>query len=87
VACVALAVRLRPSERVAPGVALSAGLFVLIGGTELAPATVLKWLVLHVVVLGGAVIALLALAWRRTRRAPTPPTVADSPRAEALTAT
>ncbi len=41
--------------------------FVLMNGTEIAPRTVLKWLVLHAVVLGGATAALLAVAWRRAR--------------------
>ena len=106
---VLLAVRARPAERVAPGVATGVGLvlvviaasvtgyllpwdqlalfavtvgenisgytwlrdgsvrFVLMDGTEIAPATVLKWLLLHAVVFGGAFAALVAVAWRRAR--------------------
>jgi len=53
-------------------------LFVVIDGTEVAPSTLLKWLVLHVVVLGGATVALVALAWRRTHGAADPPNDADA---------
>jgi quinol-cytochrome oxidoreductase complex cytochrome b subunit len=41
--------------------------FALMDGTEIAPRTVAKWLVLHAVLLGGAAAALVAVAWRRTR--------------------
>ncbi len=54
--------------------------FVLMGGTEIAPATLLKWLVLHVVVLGGAVVGLVVLAWRRPRPRATPPQTAETTR-------
>lgn len=41
-------------------------LFVVVDGREVAASTLLKWLVVHVVVLGGAAVALLVLAWRHT---------------------
>ena len=41
--------------------------FVLMDGTEIAPATLFKWLLLHAVVLGGALAAFLVMAWRRAR--------------------
>lgn len=40
--------------------------FALIGGTEVAPSTLLKWLVVHVG-LGVVVAGLTALGWRRAR--------------------
>lgn len=44
--------------------------FVLVDGTELAPSTVRNWLVLHLA-LGAVVAGLVALGWRRARRATT----------------
>jgi quinol-cytochrome oxidoreductase complex cytochrome b subunit len=41
--------------------------FVLIGGAEVAPWTVVRWLLVHMLVVGGVLIALLATAWRRGR--------------------
>lgn len=41
-------------------------LFVLIGGVEISPGTLMRWLVVHVV-LGPALVALLVLGWRRQR--------------------
>lgn len=41
--------------------------FVLMDGTEIAPATLFKWLLLHAVILGGALAAFLVMAWRRAR--------------------
>ena len=41
--------------------------FVLAEGVELEKGTVVRWLVVHTLVLGPAVIALAALAWRRHR--------------------
>ncbi|HJV08490.1 MAG TPA: cytochrome b N-terminal domain-containing protein, partial [Acidimicrobiales bacterium] len=46
--------------------------FVLIGGVEVSPGTVLRWLFVHVVVLGPALAALLVVAWRRVGQRPTP---------------
>lgn len=42
--------------------------FVLIGGAEVAPGTVLSWLLVHMLVVGCVLIALLATAWQRGRR-------------------
>jgi quinol-cytochrome oxidoreductase complex cytochrome b subunit len=39
--------------------------FVLIGGTELSPATVTRWLLIHMLVLGPAVVGIIILGWRR----------------------
>lgn len=47
--------------------------FVLLGGTELSPATVTRWLLIHMLVLGPAVVGIIILGWRRhfaLRRAP-----------------
>jgi quinol-cytochrome oxidoreductase complex cytochrome b subunit len=41
--------------------------FVLLGGTEVTPGTVLWWLFVHAVVLGPLLLALLVLAMRRRR--------------------
>jgi quinol-cytochrome oxidoreductase complex cytochrome b subunit len=49
--------------------------FALLGGTEVAIATLRKWLILHVA-LGLTTIGLTALGWRRSRR-PDPDPVAD----------
>ena len=38
--------------------------FVLLGGTEVSPGTVLTWLLVHMLVLGPALAVLLILAWR-----------------------
>ena len=46
--------------------------FVVMNGTEVAPRTVLKWLVLHAIALGGTTAVLVALAWRRTRTGTAP---------------
>ncbi len=54
--------------------------FVLMGGSEVAPATVLKLLVLHAVVLGGAVVGLVVLAWRGRRPRATPPPADEATR-------
>jgi quinol---cytochrome c reductase cytochrome b subunit, bacillus type len=45
--------------------------FVLLGGVELSPETVIQWLLVHSLVLGPALAGLVLLAWRRT--GPTPP--------------
>lgn len=60
-------------------------LFVVVGGSQVAPSTLLKWLVLHVVVLGGSLVVLLMLASRRTRREPSGPADAGAPSAEVST--
>lgn len=39
--------------------------FVLLGGTELSPATVTRWLLIHMLVLGLAVVGIIILGWRR----------------------
>lgn len=39
--------------------------FVLVGGAEVAPATLIRWLVFHMLVVGSVLGALLAVAWRR----------------------
>ncbi|HVF14247.1 MAG TPA: cytochrome b N-terminal domain-containing protein [Acidimicrobiales bacterium] len=41
--------------------------FVLIGGVEVARTTMVRWLLVHMLVLGPALAALVALAWRRHR--------------------
>ena len=41
--------------------------FVLLGGVELSPDTVTRWLLVHALVLGPALVGLLLLAWRRHR--------------------
>jgi len=46
--------------------------FVLIGGSEVSSGTVIKWLLVHMLVLGPAVVALVAVAWRRRRVAASP---------------
>ena len=46
--------------------------FVVMNGTEVAPRTVLKWLVLHAIALGAATTVLVALAWRRARAGAAP---------------
>jgi quinol-cytochrome oxidoreductase complex cytochrome b subunit len=47
-------------------------LFLLVDNHEIAASTLLQWLVLHTVVLGGAVVALLGVAWRSGRHTPAP---------------
>jgi quinol-cytochrome oxidoreductase complex cytochrome b subunit len=42
--------------------------FAVVGSAEIAPATLTRWLVVHAVVLGPALVALTALAWRWTSR-------------------
>lgn len=55
-------------------------LFVLVNGRQVAASTLLKWLVLHIVVLGGAVAALLCLAWRQALATPVDhPALVESP--------
>lgn len=39
--------------------------FVLIGGVEVSPATIVRWLLVHSVVLGPLLVGLVVLAWRR----------------------
>ena len=39
--------------------------FVLVGGAEVAPATLIRWLLFHMLVAGSVLGALLAVAWRR----------------------
>jgi quinol-cytochrome oxidoreductase complex cytochrome b subunit len=41
--------------------------FVLVGGVELSPGTVLWWLLVHAVVLTPALVGLVLLGWRRHR--------------------
>ncbi|HUQ62331.1 MAG TPA: cytochrome b N-terminal domain-containing protein [Acidimicrobiales bacterium] len=43
--------------------------FVLIGGVEVTTGTVVRWLLVHMLVLGPAVVALVTVAWRRVCRA------------------
>lgn len=49
--------------------------FVLLGGAEISTGTLARWLVIHALVLGPALVLLTAAAWRRSRRAgpETPP--------------
>jgi quinol-cytochrome oxidoreductase complex cytochrome b subunit len=44
--------------------------FVLIGGAEVAPGTMIRWLLVHTLVIGTALSSLLAVAWRRSIRQP-----------------
>lgn len=39
--------------------------FVLVGGAEVAPSTIVRWLIVHVVMAGPVLSLLIALAWRR----------------------
>lgn len=39
--------------------------FVLVGGVEIQPATLLRWLAVHTLILGPALVVLVALGWRR----------------------
>lgn len=41
--------------------------FVLVGGVELSPRTLIQWLLVHMLVLGPALVALVVLGWRRQR--------------------
>jgi quinol-cytochrome oxidoreductase complex cytochrome b subunit len=41
--------------------------FVLIGGVEVSPQTLIRWFLLHMVFLGLALMALVGLGWRRQR--------------------
>jgi len=41
--------------------------FVLIGGVEVSPQTLIRWLLLHMLFLGLALGALVVLGWRRQR--------------------
>ena len=41
--------------------------FVLIGGVEVSPQTLNRWLLLHMLFLGPALVALVGLGWRRQR--------------------
>ena len=58
--------------------------FVLMDGTEIAPATLFKWLLLHAVILGGALAAFLVVARRRARAGAgdAPPERAETPTVE-----
>jgi quinol-cytochrome oxidoreductase complex cytochrome b subunit len=38
--------------------------FVLLGGTEVSPATITRWLLVHMLVLGPGVVGVLILGWR-----------------------
>ena len=40
-------------------------LFVLIGGVEVSPQALIRWLLLHMLLLGSALVALVVLGWRR----------------------
>ena len=42
-------------------------LFVLIGGVEISPSTLIRWLGVHILVMGSALGALLLVGWRRQR--------------------
>jgi quinol-cytochrome oxidoreductase complex cytochrome b subunit len=53
--------------------------FVLIGGVEIQPATLLRWLGVHTLVLGPALVVLVAFASRRVSPRTTPETPARSP--------
>ena len=39
--------------------------FVLIGGTEVSPGTVISWLLVHMLVVGPVLVGLIVVAWRR----------------------
>lgn len=41
--------------------------FVLIGGVEISRHTLIRWLLVHMLLLGPAVVALVVLGWRRKR--------------------
>ncbi len=41
--------------------------FVLIGGAEVSPGTVVGWLLVHMLVLGPVLVGLVVVAWRRQR--------------------
>jgi quinol-cytochrome oxidoreductase complex cytochrome b subunit len=47
--------------------------FVFVGNAQIAPATLVRWLAVHTLVVGAALIALLVLAWRHSLRHPPPP--------------
>lgn len=53
--------------------------FVLIGGVEIQPATLLRWLAVHTLVLGPALVALVVFGWRRVSPRTTPETPARTP--------
>ena len=40
--------------------------FALVGGAQVAPGTVVRWLLFHMLVIGSVLGALLAVAWRRS---------------------
>ena len=41
--------------------------FVILGGVEISPGTIIRWFLIHVLVLGPALVGLVALGWRRHR--------------------
>jgi quinol-cytochrome oxidoreductase complex cytochrome b subunit len=41
--------------------------FVFVGGAEVSPDTVIRWLMVHMLVLGPALVSLIVLGWRRQR--------------------
>ena len=41
--------------------------FVILGGVEISRGTIIRWLLIHVVVLGPALMGLVVLGWRRHR--------------------
>lgn len=44
--------------------------FAIVGGVEVSPSTIILWLLIHSLVLGPALVALVVFAWRRTRHDP-----------------
>jgi quinol---cytochrome c reductase cytochrome b subunit, bacillus type len=55
--------------------------FVLIGGAEVGPGTAVRWLLVHMFLVGGVLSALLVVAWRRGTHQP----ALQAPDAAALT--
>jgi quinol-cytochrome oxidoreductase complex cytochrome b subunit len=44
--------------------------FAIVGGVEVSPNTVILWLLIHSLVLGPALVALVVFGWRRARHDP-----------------
>jgi hypothetical protein len=44
--------------------------FTIVGGVEVSPNTIILWLLIHSLVLGPALVALVVFAWRRARHDP-----------------
>lgn len=53
--------------------------FAILDGAQIAPSTIVRWLLVHTIAVGAALAALLTIAWHRTSRRPITPSRTDTP--------